>query len=62
MLRVDEVLQNPKWQSPFWLKAKALKAQDVLRPVSKHQKEASTCKTQQTNWFIALLWGLAGGA
>ena len=34
----------------------------VLRPVFKHQKEASTCKMQQNNWFIALLCGIAGGA
>ena len=30
----------------------------VLRPASKYQKEASTCKAQQTNWSIASLYGL----
>ena len=34
----------------------------VLRPTCKHQKKASTCKAQQTNWSIALLCGLVGGA
>ena len=34
----------------------------VLRPTSKHQKEASTCKAQQTNWSIPLLCGIVVGA
>ena len=68
MLEVDVVLRNPKWQLPFWLKAKTLKtSRAVWRLVVRHNKQGSTCKTNQINWFIiswftALLLGLVGGA